>query len=150
MLRTIIHDIKETPYTVSQYEEFTSTRGGSYSSTGLSQYEEFTSTSGRSYSSTGLSQYEEFSYGFFSVICLAVALMVHINNYPLWYIQKTDYIIEILDSIMLSLKLIKEDTYLPLYTPLNTIKNANNKHITINIPSLKFTKQIDTNTVEDV
>ncbi len=129
MLQDIIHDIKETPYTV--YEEFTSTRDGSYSSTGLSQY-------------------EEFSYGFFSVICLAVALMVHINNNPQWYIQKSDYIIEMLDSLWFSLGLIKEDTYLPLYTPLNTINNANNKHITINIPSLKFTKQIETNTVEDV
>ncbi len=129
MLQDIIHDIKATPYTV--YQEFSSTRSGSYSSTGISQY-------------------EEFSYGFFSVICLAVALMVHINNYPQWYIQKSDYIIEILDSLWFSLGLIKEESYLPLYTPLNVIKMKNSKHVVINIPSLQFKKEITPNTVEDV
>jgi hypothetical protein len=86
----------------------------------------------------------DFSYGFFGTICLALAIIVHINNNPDWYISAVD-------SIMLSLGIIKEDACLPLYTPLNDIKNAKNKHIVLNIKSLKEpVKEIKEDIIEDV
>jgi hypothetical protein len=88
--------------------------------------------------------FEEFSYGFFGTICLALAIIVHINNNP-------DIYIAAFDSVLLSLGLIKEDTYLPLYTPLEHIKNSKNKHITLNVPSInKPIKEIKDVIIEDV
>ena len=119
-------------------------------------YEKVASTFSGSYSSTHyLNVYEQFSYGFFGVICLAFALLVHINNSPLFYIEKTDTIINYIADIYFRLFPLKDDdNVLPLYTPLDIIKNINNKTVAVDIYDYTIRipndKQINTNTVEDV
>lgn len=78
--------------------------------------------------------YQEFSYGFFGVICLVFAIIIHINNTPNWYIEKTDTLINYIEDIYFRLITLKDnDKVLPLYTPLETVKNINNKTFAVDI-----------------
>lgn len=99
--------------------------------------------------------YQEFSYGFFGVLCLAFTIIIHINNTPNWYIEKTDTLLNYIEDIYFRLIPLRDnDKVLPLYTPLETIKNMKNKSVSVDIydytiKTLTY-KQINTNTIEDV
>ena len=102
---------------------------------------------------------EQASYGFFAVMCLAIALFAYIKSSPTLNINTYNDIINYIADIAFKLGIVKndddddddddDDSVLPLYTPLDALKNINNKTIAVDIYDYTY-KQINTNTVEDV
>jgi hypothetical protein len=92
-----------------------------------------------------MSEYEQFSYGFFGVICLAFAIVVHVNqNFEFYDYYFGEFAVRI-HSLMITLGIMKDhEEELPLYAPL---VKCNSEHdvIAINIKSpviKKETKQL--------
>jgi hypothetical protein len=105
-----------------------------------------------------INEYKQASYGFFAIVCLGVAILIYIISSPTSNINTSDDIINYIADMVFKLGIIKnddkdddddDDSVLPFYTPLDAVKNINNKTIAVDISDYTY-KQINMNTIEDV
>jgi hypothetical protein len=75
-----------------------------------------------------LSNYEQFCYGFFAVICLALGMVVHINQNFEMYDYYLGEIVTKLYTFMVRVGIAKDHEELPLYAPLHKCNSEHDVH----------------------